>query len=103
MCGAAGYICIAKMFVFHLTNDRQIQRPLLPKAAEAEAEAASTAAIQLIDTEGGYMIRKWPAKPQHPKTTFFVTAGAYLFATNISDFFDLCLHWVSVVRAHWCI
>ena len=70
------------MFVFHLTNDLQIQRPLLPKAAEAEAEAeaASTAAIQLIDTEGGYMIRKWPAST--PKPHFLVTAGAYLFATK---------------------
>ena len=58
------------MFVFHLTNDRQIQRPLLPKAAEAEAEAASTAAIELIDTEGGYMIRKWPAKHSTPKPHF---------------------------------
>jgi hypothetical protein len=53
------------MFVFHLTHDRQIQRPLLPKAAEAEVEAASTAAIELTDMEGGYMIRKWPAEHPH--------------------------------------
>ena len=47
----------------------------------AEAEPASTTAVQLIDTKGGYMIRKWPAKhsrpkTQHPKTTFLVKAEA---------------------------
>ena len=37
------------------------QSPDSTPSAEVEAEAASTAAIQLIDTEGGYMIKKWPA------------------------------------------
>ena len=50
------------------------------------------------------MIRKWLAKHSrelHPKPKFLVTAEAYLYATfgpKISDFFDLCLHWVSLVR-----
>ena len=50
------------------------------------------------------MIRKWPGehgRELHPKAKFLVTAKAYLSATlgpNISDFYDLCLHWVSVVR-----
>ena len=50
------------------------------------------------------MIRKWPAEQGqelHPKPKFFVTAELYLSATfgpKISDFFDLCLNWMSVVR-----
>ena len=52
-----------------------------------------------------WMIRKWPAEhglELYLKPKFLVTAEACLSATfgpNISDFFDLCLHWVSVVRA----
>ena len=37
----------------------------------------------------------------HPKPKILVTVEAYLSATfgpNIADFFDLCFHWVSVVR-----
>ena len=50
------------------------------------------------------MIRKGPAKhgqELHSKSKFLVKAEAYLSATfgpKISDFFDICLHWVSVVR-----
>ena len=50
------------------------------------------------------MIRKWPAeqgRELHPKPKFFVTVELYLSATfgpNFSDFFDLCLNWMSVVR-----
>ena len=49
-------------------------------------------------------MRKWPAehgRELHTKPKFLVMAKAYLSATfgqNISDFFDLYLHWVSVVR-----
>ena len=50
------------------------------------------------------MVRKRPAehgRELHSKPKVFVTAEAYLSATfvpNILDFFDLCLHWMSVVR-----
>ena len=52
-------------------------------------------------------MRKWPAehgRELHTKPKFLVMAKAYLSATfgqNISDFFDLYLHWVSVVRASY--
>ena len=58
----------------------------------------------LCTTDDGCMIRKWPGehgRELHPKSKFLVTTEAYLSATfgqNISDFFDLYLHWVSVVR-----
>ena len=50
------------------------------------------------------MTGKWPAEhgqELRPKPNFFVMAKAYLSATfgpNISDFFDYCLYWVSVIR-----
>ena len=56
------------------------------------------------NTEDGYMIRKWSAEhgqALHSKPKILVTFEAYLSATigpNISDWFDLWLHWVSVVR-----
>ena len=42
----------------------------------------------------------------HAKPKFLDTIKAYLattFGPNSSDFFDLCLHWVSVVRGIWII
>ena len=57
-----------------------------------------------MSTEDELIIRKLPAEQgqelQH-KPNFLVTAEAYLSATfsqNISDFFDLCIHWLSVVH-----
>ena len=50
------------------------------------------------------MIRKWPVEhgqELHPEPNFLVIGEAYLSATfgpNISDFFDSCFHWVSIVR-----
>ena len=50
------------------------------------------------------MIRKWPAehgRELHFKSNFFDTAEAYLsttFGPTISKLFDLCLHWVFLVR-----
>ena len=56
------------------------------------------------------MIKKWSAEHDqelHPKAKFLVTAKAYIylctaFGPNISDFFDLCLHWVSEVLELKC-
>lgn len=53
---------------------------------------------------GRCMVRKRPAEhgqELHSKPKVFVTAEAYLSATfvsNISDSFDLCHHWVLIVR-----
>ena len=50
------------------------------------------------------MIRKWPGEygqVLHHKHKFIITAEVHLSATfgpNISDFIDLCLDWVSIVR-----
>jgi hypothetical protein len=55
-------------------------------------------------SHGRQMIKKWSAEHDqelHPKAKFLVTAKAYLsapFVPNISNFFDLCLHWVSVIK-----
>ena len=57
-------------------------------------------------TEEGWMIREWYVEQEHgqeifPKPKHLVTAKAYLSAVVgpiISDFFDFCIHWVSVVR-----
>ena len=52
-------------------------------------------------------MRKWSAehgRELHTQPKFLVMAKAYLSATfgqNISGFFDLYLHWVSVVRASY--
>ena len=60
--------------------------------------------IFFINTKDGLVIRKQGAE-LHFKPIFLVTAEIYLniclphtFDPNISDFYDLCLHWASVVR-----
>ena len=56
-------------------------------------------------TEEGCMIGKWPAEhglELYPNPKLLIMAEAYFYATfgpKISDFFDSCLHWVSVVCA----
>ena len=51
------------------------------------------------------MVRKWPKEHNqelHPKLKSLVWTEAYLSAIlgpNILGFFDICLHWSSVVRA----
>ena len=53
------------------------------------------------------MISEWPAKHSreiHPVLKFLVIAEPYLSATinpNISDFFDLCLHWAFFFHGQW--
>ena len=57
-----------------------------------------------VTTDYGHPVRKSPSlhgRKSTPSPRFLGTAAAYLvchIGPKFSDFFDLCLHWVSVVR-----
>ena len=78
-------------------------RRRLRREQQAEVSVLLKFVVLAVGTDYGHPVRKFTARPRINSQSKIFRYGRSIFCLplrpNFSDIFDLCLHWVSVVRA----